>query len=468
MQAKNWKQRISYALGAFGHDSYYVTLSTYFILFVSSSMFDGLPNESALIGIVTSLVVGIRLVEIFFDPLIGNVIDNTETKYGKFKPWLIVGGLVSSLALLAIFTNFGGLAERNQTLFIVLFVIVFIILDAFYSFKDIAYWSMIPAITTDTTEREKLGTVARFGSSLGANGTTMLVVPITTFFTYLATGRHEQGAAGWFWFAMIVALVSFGTAAITAWGTKENESIIRQKAPKVKTTDVFKAILKNDQLMWLALSYIAYALAYVATTGVLYLFYKFVLGQPGSFWMVGLIGTITGFVAVPLFPWLAKTITRRWVYIGSIVMQLVAYMLFIFGAKSAIIVIIATILFYFPYQLVFLSALMTITDAVEYGQLKNGVRNEAVTLSIRPLLDKIAGAFSNGIVGFITVAAGMTGHATAASVSAHGINTFNMLAFLLPGALMLFAAVIFAWRVKLTEKMHNQIVEELKANLTAK
>ena len=84
--------------------------------------------------------------------------------------------------------------------------------------------------------------------------------------------------------------------------------------------------------------------------------------------------------------------------------------------------------------------------------MKNGVRNEAVTLSIRPLLDKIAGAFSNGIVGFITVAAGMTGHATAASVSAHGINTFNMLAFLLPGALMLFAAVIFAWRVKLTEK----------------
>lgn len=88
MQAKNWKQRISYALGAFGHDSYYVTLSTYFILFVSSSMFDGLPNEYALIGIVTSLVVGIRLVEIFFDPLIGNVIDNTETNHSKI---LLIG-----------------------------------------------------------------------------------------------------------------------------------------------------------------------------------------------------------------------------------------------------------------------------------------------------------------------------------------------------------------------------------------
>ncbi|WP_428833504.1 MFS transporter [Leuconostoc falkenbergense] len=54
---------------------------------------------------------------------------------------------------------------------------------------------------------------------------------------------------------------------------------------------------------------------------------------------------------------------------------------------------VATILFHLPYQLVFLSTLTTITDAVEYGQLKNGVCNEAVTLSIRLLLDKIAGGF---------------------------------------------------------------------------
>ncbi|MGQ0441083.1 MFS transporter, partial [Bacillus sp. B-TM1] len=66
--------------------------------------------------------------------------------------------------------------------------------------------------------------------------------------------------------------------------------------------------------------------------------------------------------------------------------------------------------FYFPQQLIFLSALMTITDSVEYGQWKNGTRNEAVTLSIRPLLDKIAGALSNGIVGFVAVASGMIGN----------------------------------------------------------
>jgi lactose/raffinose/galactose permease len=465
-QTSNWKQRISYALGAFGHDTYYVALSTYFMIFVTSVMFEGSPNASRMIGIVTTLVVGIRLAEIAFDPIIGGIVDNTRTKYGKFKPWLVIGGIISSLMLIAIFTNFFGLTTRNETLFLILFTIVFIILDGFYSFKDIAYWSMIPALTTDTSEREKLGTVARFGSSLGQNGTTMVVVPLTTFFTYLATGERTQGAAGWFWFAVIVAVVSAGTAIITALGTKENQSVIRQQTEKVKMRDVFKAIAKNDQLLWLGLSYIAYAIAYVATTGVLYLFYKFVLGAPGSFWLVGLIATITGFVAVPLFPILTKLITRRWVYLGSIAMQLIAYALFITGSSNTIVVTIATALFYFPYQLVFLSALMTITDAVEYGQLKNGVRNEAVTLSIRPLLDKIAGALSNGIVGFVAVAAGMTGSATAQDITTEGVTTFNVFAFILPGLLMLFAAGIFAWRVKLTEKMHSDIVEQLKANLT--
>ena len=138
-------QRVSYALGAFGHDTFYVTLSTYFMVFVTSEMFAGTDKATTarMIATVTSLVVGIRLIEIVFDPLIGGIIDNTRTKYGKFKPWLVIGGLVSSFLLIFLFTNFFGLATHNTTLFIILFTIVFVLLDSFYSFKDIAFWSMI-------------------------------------------------------------------------------------------------------------------------------------------------------------------------------------------------------------------------------------------------------------------------------------------------------------------------------------
>lgn len=460
-------QRVAYALGAFGHDTFYVTLSTYFMVFVTSQMFAGTDKATTarMIATVTSLVVGIRLVEIIFDPLIGGIIDNTRTKYGKFKPWLIIGGLVSSVLLIFLFTNFFGLATHNSPLFLFVFAIVFVLLDSFYSFKDIAFWSMIPALSTETKEREKFATFARFGSSLGANGTTLIVVPIVTFFTYLITGHHTQGASGWFWFGILVAVVSGGTAILTALGTNEVDTAIRQQHEKASIKDIFKAVAQNDQLMWLALAYIAYAIANVATTAVLFYFFKYVLGQPTSFWLVGLIAAILGLIAVPLFPMLTRLISRRYIYLGGIAMMIASYGFFTLAGMNLMFVIIGLILFYFPQQLIFLSALMTITDSVEYGQWKNGIRNEAVTLSIRPLLDKIAGALSNGLVGFIAIASGMTGNATAADITAHGVATFKVYAFYFPAALMFFSAIIFAWKITLTEEKHAQIVTELENKL---
>lgn len=109
---------------------------------------------------------------------------------------------------------------------------------------------------------------------------------------------------------------------------------------------------------------------------------------------------------------------------------------------------------------------MTITDSVEYGQLVNGVRNESVTLSVRPLIDKLAGAASNGIVGIVAVAAGMTGNAKPADITASGINQFNTYMFYIPIVLLVIAAIIFFSKVTLTEARHEEIVKELKKRLS--
>jgi lactose/raffinose/galactose permease len=116
-QVKQMKQRFAFAAGAFGHDIFYATLSTYFMIFVTKSMFEGAPKDvqTKMIGLVTALVVGIRLVEIVFDPIIGGIIDNTKTRWGKFRPWLCIGGTVSAICLAMLFTNFFGLATSNQT-----------------------------------------------------------------------------------------------------------------------------------------------------------------------------------------------------------------------------------------------------------------------------------------------------------------------------------------------------------------
>ncbi len=105
------------------------------------------------------------------------------------------------------------------------------------------------------------------------------------------------------------------------------------------------------------------------------------------------------------------------------------------------------------------------TDAIEYGQLKNGNRNEAVVLAFRPMLDKITGAFSNGIVGAIALVAGMTGSATGADMTASNIHTFELLAFYLPLACAILSLLVFTFKVTITEKKHAEIVEELQAKL---
>lgn len=75
---------------------------------------------------------------------------------------------------------------------------------------------------------------------------------------------------------------------MTAWGTKEQKSVIRQEGTKTNTLDVFKALLKNDQLMWLSLSYILFAIAYVATTATLILNFTFVIGNASLYSITGL------------------------------------------------------------------------------------------------------------------------------------------------------------------------------------
>ncbi|MFT8318023.1 MAG: glycoside-pentoside-hexuronide (GPH):cation symporter [Sporolactobacillus sp.] len=464
------KQYLSYAFGAFGHDAFYSALSTYFMIFVTSQLFgDGSPGfQASMIGIVTILIVCIRIVEIMFDPFIGGMIDNTQTRYGKFKPWLLAGAIVSALGLILIFTNFGGLTIKSPLLYLIVFGIAFVILDVFYSIKDISLWSMLPALSVDSGKRAKIGTIARFGSTLGAQGVVIAVVPLVVFFsrTFSGTTGSAETRAGWLGFAIVIAIVSLLGALTTIWGTKEEHNLIRKSAKKIRLRDVFKVIGQNDQLMWLALSYFLLAFGYVVTNSLLIYYFNYVMGKPSDFYLVGVITAILGVVSVALFPMLEQLIKRKAIYTFGILFMLLGYVLFLFAGDNLVFVLIATSFYFFPYPMIFLAALMTITDSVEYGQLKSGNRNESVTLAVRPLLDKLGGAFANGVVGLAAVLTGMTGNAQPSDISTGGLWLFKFFMFFGPMILIALAAFIYFGKIKLTEAKHAEIVDELEHKLS--
>ena len=463
-------QRVAYAFGNLGQSAFYNALSTYFIVYVTSCLFSGVEKGVAakLIGVITSLVVIIRIAEIFIDPLLGNIVDNTTTKWGRFRPWQFLGGLVSALLLVVIYTGMFGLVNVNTTWFIVLFVICFVVLDVFYSLRDISYWGMIPALSSDSHERSTYTALGSFTGSIGYNGITVVVIPIVTYFSWVFTGSHAESQSGWTAFGIIVGLLGILTAWSVAFGTKESQSALRSKAQKNGgPLQAFKALFQNDQLLWVALSYLLYAIANVATTGVLIFLFKFVLDNQAAYSMTGIIALVAGLVMAPLYPILNKRIPRRYLYIGGMTSMIIAYIMLGIFSNNMIMVFVALVLFYVPGTMIQMTAILSLTDSIEYGQLKNGKRNEAVTLSVRPMLDKIGGAMSNGIVGFIAIAAGMTGDATAADMTAANINTFKTCAFYVPLVLIVLSLLVFMFKVKISEKMHDDIVKQLEAKLAA-
>ena len=460
-RSKVMTSRIAYATGAFGHDIFYATLSTYLIMFITSHLFNSgdAAHNNRMVLYITTIIAVLRIVELFIDPFIGNLIDNTTTKWGKFKPWVVGGGVVSSIVLMVLFTDMGGLNETNPMLYLLIFAVLYIVMDIFYSFKDISFWSMVPALTFSSEEREKTATFARVGSTIGANIVGVVIMPIVLFFSVTKSGSGDKN--GWFWFAFIVALVGIISVICVALGTHEVDSALRQNKTKTGFKDVFRMLLKNDQLMAIALSYVLY------TTGVSILnaselyYFQYILGDASKFSILATINTLVGLVSVSLFPKLAQQFSRRNVFVVCLGIMLAGIVVFFFAGKSLALVLIAAELFFIPQPLVFLVVLMTITDCVEYGQLKLGHRDEALTLSVRPLLDKFGGAVSNWVIGVAAVVAGMTS-GSENHVSAQGEMNFKLIVFAAPLVLVVIALIIFLTRVKLTEEKHAEIVAELE------
>ena len=457
------KSRLSYAAGAFGNDVFYATLSTYFIMFVTTHLFNtGDPKQNShYVLLITNIISILRILEVFIDPLIGNMIDNTNTKYGKFKPWVVGGGIISSIALLLLFTDLGGLNKTNPFLYLVLFGIIYLIMDVFYSIKDIGFWSMLPALSLDSHEREKMATFARIGSTIGANIVGVAIMPIVLFFS-MTNSSGSGDKSGWFWFAFIVALIGVITSIAVGIGTREVESKLRDNNEKTSLKQVFKVLGKNDQLMWLSLGYWFYGLG-INTLNALQLYYfTFILGDSGKYSILYGLNTVVGLVSVSLFPSLAGKFNRKRLFYGCIAVMLGGIGIFSIAGTSLPMILTAAELFFIPQPLVFLVILMIISDSVEYGQWKLGHRDESLTLSVRPLVDKLGGAMSNWLVSTIAVAAGMTTGASASTITTHQQSIFKLSMFGFPAAAMLIGAFIIARKITLTEARHAKIVEELE------
>ena len=459
---RTW-QRIAYACGTFGHDVFYQMIGTYFMIFVTSNLFnsDNPTNDAYMIGIVTTIILVLRIAELFVDPFIGNIIDKTKTRWGRFKPWVLGGAVIAAVTLAMLFTDMGGLTVSNPTLYLVIFAVVYFIMDIFYSAKDVAIWSMIPALSFDSHEREITATIARIGSVFGGQLVTVIVMPVVLYFSINQNGGAGD-PTGWFAFACIGGGIATLGAIILGLGTHEQDNALRENKEDTSAKDVLKVLTKNDQLLWMAIAYLVYGIGINIVNNFNLYYFIYVIGDATKFSILGVINTVIGLLAVAAFPILTTKFSRRKLFFSSIAVMAVALVIYAMSGTNVTLALIGAGLFALPQPLVFLIVLMTITDSVEYGQLKLGHRDEAVCLCVRPLVDKFAGAVSSGIIGLAAIWVGMTGGASASGLTADNMMRLQIIMFAAPIVFMAIGGLIYRAKVTLTEQEHARIVEELE------
>ena len=155
-QKTTWREKIFYGVGAVGLDLSYGMFYSFLSYYLSSVL--GL--KEAFLLLLTPIA---RIWDGINDPMMGTIVDNTRTKFGKYRPWILIGAAANAVVLFLLFTSFG---MKGLPLYIYI-AVMYILWGMTNTMADIPYWSMVPSFTSDPKDRNMVSTVARTFSGMG-------------------------------------------------------------------------------------------------------------------------------------------------------------------------------------------------------------------------------------------------------------------------------------------------------------
>ncbi|MDD4111989.1 MAG: glycoside-pentoside-hexuronide (GPH):cation symporter [Herbinix sp.] len=446
MKSNTRRNRYMFGLGTVGRDMMYSIVSMYLIYFLTDIL--NLPDST--MWWMTGAMTILRVFDAVNDPIMGILVDNTHSRYGKFKPWIVIGGFLGGILTVLLFFDFGLTGAGYVTMF----VVVYLLWDLTYGANDIAYWSMLPSLTLNQKEREKTGAFARICANVGLFSTVVAIIPVTN-----ALGGDTRA---WKIVVIAIVLLTWAFLCFTVFGVKEDRSIkVEQESTSLK--EMFRVLFKNDQLLYTAISMALFMIGYVTTTSFGVYYFKYAFGNEDMYSVFAAILGVSQIAALSVFPLFSKKYSRKSLYAFSTVLVVVGYLIFFFAPMKMLYIGAAGILLFVGEAFIQLLMLMFLTDTVEYGQWKLGSRNESITFSIQPFINKIGGAIANGIVGVTLILSGINAAETPADVTESGLLMMKVAMLILPLIFIVIGYIIYKKKFKIDKVMFDEIIEELAA-----
>ncbi len=443
------KNKLTFGLGTVGRDMVYTMISMYLMFYLT----DVLRLSDDVLWWVTGIILAARVFDALNDPFMGVVVDNTHSRFGKFKPWICVGAVLVSIITVLLFTDFG----LEGPAFIVVFGVLYVAWGISYTMNDISYWSMLPTLSQDLREREAIGAVARICASVGLFAVVSLIVPVTEALGAMFGGLQQ----GYFVLSIILVCIMLAFQSITVFGVKEPK-LATTKGQSTSVREMVRIIFKNDQLLVTAVAMALFMIGYSTTTSFGLYYFKYVYGDEGMYSIFAVILGVSQIFALSIFPALGKRFPRKTLYTVATAMVVAGYVIFFLAPTNTMLFIgIAGVILFVGQAFIQVMTLMFLTDSVEYGEWKFGKRNDSVTFSLQPFINKMGGAIASGVVGAIVILSGMSEAQTAADMTAEGILILKMAMMVFPLICIVIGFVVYRRKYVLDEKLYAKIVEEL-------
>ena len=375
------------------------------------------------------------------DPIMGFIVEKVHFKLGKFKPWILIGAIGNTLAVILLFL----VRPANSWVFVGLMIAFYVLWDTFFTMNDIGYWAMLPSLSSDDKERATLTSRVTICAAIGGF---LMTAAATLLPTMFGASSGKGAAAVYAIMAVVVSLLFLASQTVVFFFCQEKARDIKQEEASEKSTlaDLFKVVAKNPQVRVVVIAMFLYYLASGVLTGGIGLNYYYLsigYGSSSGGFVVTLISVfyvISMIASQALYPVLARFMKKKLILLIATIIALVGALGFfltcfpLFGNTPVSMLLngatpaygegmnfgwalgglmfcnyLFPFIFFFGAGLIYMVILVMFQDSIDYNEYEFGQRKESVISAWRPLDVKLGSALLRGFQYLIFLSAGVMG-----------------------------------------------------------
>lgn len=428
-------EKLAYGFGDFGGVLTWSSISFFLSIYYTDSV--GLSAAS-----VGTLMLMTRLLDGFTDLIMGGIIDKTNTKYGKARPWVLISAPMLTIGFIFLFNVPQNLSGNGKLIYA--YISYIFVAAIAYTASNLSYTTLMGLLTDLQEERNKVSSIRMMCS----NASGMTVSLLTPFLLrYITYGK----------IAYIYGILSLILLCLTFLGTKERVKISQKKNSKtMKFKESVPLLLKNKYFL---VATAVFLLSYTGNNlfnGSLVYYATYVLNNNELFGFLTLSATVPVLIGLPFVPGIARRHGKIKVMIAGFLLNVIGFLIIFFIAKDLVTTLLGTLIIGIGRIGILSNLFAFVADVVDYGEWKTGIRLDGMTNSVVSFGMKVGTGLGTALSSWILA---WGDYVPNVEQSAKALLAIRMSASLVPLCILLVCITILAF-CKL-DKEYPQVAKEL-------